>query len=182
MTKRILLIAVLVCMGMAFVFLMKQKNPVLDTVQNSPDSEVIADVPVDSVEDTEFIYSMWDEFGGHPLDKELVKCMTEDTPGTSGETECLRSFIGKWENNIAITSNLLTGPGFLNADTRAQFEKAQEQWQLYKEAELNFIEKKYEGSEGTMYPRLIAGEQMTIVRHRAFELGGYYQTLLAERG
>lgn len=188
MIKKISLFAVLIVVIIALVLVMKQKSRIQSPVRDSSDIQVVQSDDVssntvpDPVEDTEFMYSMWNEFGEHPLDKELVKCMTEDTPGTSGETECLRSFIDKWENDIAITSNLLTGPGFLDADTQDQFKRAQEQWQLYKEVEFNFIEKKYEGSDGTMYPRLIAGEQMMMMRHRAFELGGYYQTLIAERG
>ena len=138
-----------------------------------------APVKLASEVEEEFIYSLWDELGDHPIDKKLQAC-TDENPGDMGIRTCLKEALASWNEEVAKWSDAI-GNQLLRGKAGEAFNESQSAWESYKDKEFLMIETKYEGMSGTMYLKRMKMEKVILVRHRGLELYNYQQALNVER-
>ena len=142
-------------------------------------SEKEAPMKLASEVEEEFIYSLWDELGDHPIDKKLQAC-TEEHPGDMGIRTCLKEALASWNEEVAKWSDAI-GNQLLRGKAGEAFTESQAAWESFKDKEFLMIETKYEGMSGTMYLKRMKMEKVIVVRHRGLELYNYQQALNVER-
>lgn len=148
-------------------------------VKAASDAAPAAQIEVENEVEEEFIFSLWDELGDHPLDKSLRSCV-DGNAGDLGTRNCLKESLTSWKEEVAKWANAI-GTQLLRGPAAEAFKDSQTAWDTYKEKEFKFIEMKYEGMSGTMYQKRMSLEKVTLVRHRGLELYGYQQALNVER-
>ncbi len=155
------------------------EEPEKEPVEGPITEEV--DTPVKAVTNYEanFVYNLWNELGDHPLDKDLRACV-DGNPGDMGIRNCLRDALSAWNDEVAKWSDEI-GNQLLRGESAESFKASQTAWETFKESEFLFIEKKYEGMNGTMFLKRMKMEKVIVVRHRGLQLYNYQQALNVDR-
>lgn len=148
-------------------------------VSDAPEAAPASHIEIETKAEEEFIFSLWDELGDHPLDKSLKSCVDENA-GDMGTRNCLKKSLDAWKEEVAKWANAI-GNQLLRGPAAEAFKASQTAWDAYKTTEFKFIEMKYEGMSGTMYQKRMNLEKVTLVRHRGLELYAYQQALNVER-
>ena len=111
---------------------------------------------------------------GYKIDSTLGKCIAKD-PSDAGMINCLQKAETDWDKELNKYYKLL----LIKLDTSQQKKcrDAQRQWLMYKDKEVKFFSDIFSKKDGSMWNLLIADKRMQIIRQRAVELIGYYETL-----
>jgi len=105
----------------------------------------------------------------HQIDISLDTCLNGPySSNTMGITNCLEVAYKNWQNRMDSISNRLiqiSSPEIVNS-----FKTSQEKWEGYFKSQINFSNKLFENSEGTMYISLAVKNIVTILKRRVLLL------------
>lgn len=120
-------------------------------------------LPVISQDSTEII---------HPIDSELKICLDLDSNySTQAMLDCVYIATDSWELELNKNYNELISK--LDKDKKVYLEKSHQDWLVYKESEILFINELYLSMEGTMYILMSASDKLELIKSRALELKEY---------
>lgn len=120
-------------------------------------------IPAISQDSTEKIY---------PIDSELKICLELDSNySTQAMLDCVYIVMNRWELELNKNYNELISK--LDNDKKVYLEKSHQDWLVYKESEILFINEFYLSMEGTMYILMSASDKLELIKSRALELKMY---------
>lgn len=120
-------------------------------------------IPAISQDSTEKIY---------PIDSELKICLELDSNySTQAMLDCVYIATDSWELELNKNYNELISK--LDNDKKVYLEKSHQDWLVYKESEILFINEFYLSMEGTMYILMSASDKLELIKSRALELKMY---------
>lgn len=92
-----------------------------------------------------------------------------NNPGNLGLRSCAAVEMKSWDAELNRVYRLLMN-GFYTDSARSELRSVQRVWLTYRDAEFDYIEKRYEGLSGSMYPTLIVMQKIPIVKYRVQQL------------
>ncbi len=124
-------------------------------------------MPVISQDSTEII---------HPIDVEMQICLELDSNySTQTMLDCVYKATHNWE--LELNKNYKELISKLDDNKKDYFKKSQQDWLVYKESEILFINELYLSMEGTMYLLVSASDRLELIKSRALELKKYINTM-----
>lgn len=116
-------------------------------------------------------------WAGHPLDKEMERCMDED-PSTTGIIQCSDAFYEKWDAELNRVYKELMA--LLPKEGGELLRGAQRAWIPWRDREKELLDEVYSTlydrtGGGTMWSVAHAGSFVELPRARALELLGYLE-------
>lgn len=109
----------------------------------------------------------------HEIDAELDAAM-EEALTTADQMEVIGRAIEKWD--ALLNANYGDLRNELPADAFAGLRDAQRAWNAFREKEHAALTTAFDAMAGTMYRPMHAMQRMTLVKHRALELGDLLET------
>ena len=110
----------------------------------------------------------------YKIDTILANCLKENVT-TVGMSDCLVSAQNLWDKELNKYYQLLLTK--LDAKGQNKLKETQKQWIVFRDHEIKFISETYGNREGTMWIIIVADKINQLVRQRAVDLIGYYETL-----
>lgn len=107
----------------------------------------------------------------HPLDTQFELC---EAGNTVEMIECAAKKYEAWDKEMNKYYKLLMG--ILGKEEKAALIESQRKWITYRDAEIAFAATLNRNKDGTMWPVIFGSTKAGIVRTRAMELIGYYET------
>ncbi|WP_053405201.1 lysozyme inhibitor LprI family protein [Persicobacter sp. CCB-QB2] len=109
----------------------------------------------------------------HPVEQKYENCMAEGSFTNTANKACLEEQLLDWD--LQLNKKYKEVMSFLPTEgtLKNQLRASQRNWLKYYQAECVFIEAKFEGLEGSMYPIIILKEKINILKHRVLELESY---------
>lgn len=113
-------------------------------------------------------------YGMDLISEKAKDCIKRENYTTAGMNKCIYSSLDKWER--AVKNNCDSAKRGLNPEQTELFEKSQQAWEAYKEAQWALNDATLGTKEGSIYINLLAEQKVSIVERRARELDGmaYY--------
>jgi uncharacterized protein YecT (DUF1311 family) len=116
----------------------------------------------------------------HPIDIKLEKCHSIDSNQTTyGMMRCEAIAEEDWDKEMNKYYKLLMET--LGTDEKKKLKEAQISWLNYRDKEKEFSGTMHYNMEGTMWRVAAASRSCEIIKQRALELQGYYDTLTFEK-
>lgn len=110
----------------------------------------------------------------HPIDLAEEKCLAK-AYSTADMRNCTNQAISSWFGEINKADTLLKKT--LSKEQYIIFENSKEKWKAYQLAEFELINTLIHDKGGTFYTVVATGSKREIVKQRALELNGYYETV-----
>ncbi len=102
------------------------------------------------------------------IETAAVECQRNNT-GEFGIRLCLAREMESWDSELNRVYQLLMD-GFNSDRQRINLRSVQRVWLTYRDAEFDYINGRYEGLSGSMYPTLIKMQKIRIVKSRVKHL------------
>src|SRR5260221_1103291 len=103
----------------------------------------------------------------NPIDVTEEKCL-KTHHGTMPRAECYSKAFEAWEADVAKTYAAIDRQ--FSGEEKSAFEKAQTDWEKYRDSEFEFISAKYAGKRGTGYIAARIISRLEIVKSKALLL------------
>jgi uncharacterized protein YecT (DUF1311 family) len=110
----------------------------------------------------------------YKVDTILANCLKENVT-TVGMTDCFVSAQNLWDKELNKYYQLLLTK--LDATGQKKLKVTQKQWIIFRDQEIKFISETYGNRDGTMWIIIVAEKINQLIRQRAVDLIGYYETL-----
>ena len=113
-------------------------------------------------------------YGMDLISEKAKACIKREKYTTAGMNKCIYSSLDKWERTVR--NNFDNAKRGLSPEQAELFEKSQEAWEAYKDAQWALNDATLGTKEGSIYINILAEQKVSIVERRARELDGmaYY--------
>ncbi len=110
----------------------------------------------------------------YKIDTILNKCLSKNQSDV-GMGDCFIKSQDLWDKELNKYYKLLLS--VLDTSAQQKLKEAQRQWILFRDKEIQLIHDAYGSNDGSMWNLAIADRINQLIRQRAVDLIGYYETL-----